>query len=227
MSATLRTIVNESEQLIGEVAGVGVQQYSEDTLFRHAIRAFDMLFKKYHWPNYRKWYTVTLDGTTGVITADTFERVIDFEDFISVHRSGESTPLPTLPKGRPPSTITGTRSLYWTSMHVADTNYVKRKLQIYPLAATGSLDVQARVYPIPVPAIDWDWDNDTIYLDKSMMVYATSFMALIANALNPDAANTCKSLMETQYNNITNGLADSPIAIEHSNSVPDQWYVQP
>jgi hypothetical protein len=226
MSATLRVIVDQAEQLIGEVAGVGVQQYSEDILFRHAIRGFDMLFKKYHWPNYRKWQTVTLDGTTGVITTNAFTNVLDFEDFMSVHRSGEATPLPVLPKGRPPSTVTGTRALYWTSMHVTDTNYVNRKLQFYPTTSVGGIEVQARIYPVSSPAIDWDWE-DTMYLDKSLLVYATSFMALIANALNPDAANTCKSLMETQYNNITNGLADTPIAIEHSNAVPDQWYVQP
>jgi hypothetical protein len=226
MSATLRVIVDESEQLIGEVAGVGVQQYSEDVLMRHAIRGFDMLFKKYHWPNYRKWQTVTLNGSTGIITTDAFQGVRDFEDFMSVHRTGETQPLPVLPKGRPPGTVTGSRALYWTSMHVTDANYVNRKLQFYPIGATGTLDIQARIYPIVSPAIDWDWE-DVMYLDKSLLVYATSFMALVVNALNPEAANTCKGLMQTQYDNITNGLADTPIAIEHSNSVPDQWYVQP
>jgi len=223
MSATIRTIVDDATELIGEVAGVGVQQFDDDVLFRHVIRAFNLLFKKTHWENYRQWFTVVLDGTTGVITTDTFEQVIDFDDFIAVHIAGETGALPTLSKNINPNTIKGTRPRCYTSLPVTNANYVKRKLQIYPVLATGSLDVHARVYPLVPPALDWDF-LDVMHLDKDMLVYATAFMALIGNSLNPDAANVCKELMEMKFNTITAGLAGQPIPIEGDTSIPTQWF---
>jgi hypothetical protein len=222
MSATIRTIVDDSTELIGEVAGVGVQQFDDDVLFRHAIRGFNLLFKKEHWANYRQWFTVVLDGTTGVITTDTFEQVIDFDDFIAVHVADDPKALPALSKNINPSTIKGTRPRCYTSLPVTHANYVERKLKIYPILATGSLDIHARVYPVAPPALDWDWE-DTMYLDKDMLVYATAFMALIGNSLNPDAANVCKELMEMKFNTITAGLAGQPIPIEGDSSIPTQW----
>ena len=225
MSATIRQIVDDATELIGEVAGVGVQQFDDDVLFRHAIRAFNLLFKKTHWENYRQWFTVVLDGTTGVITTDAFEQVIDFDDFIAVHVAGEQRPLPTLSKNINPNTISGTRIRCYTSLPVTHTNYVKRKWQAYPVTAIGSLNVHARVYPLVPPALDWDF-NDTMYLDKDMLVYATAFMALIGNSLNPDAANVCKELMEMKFSTITAGLSSQPIPIEGDNSIPTEWFVR-
>lgn len=227
MSATIRTIVDDATELIGEVAGVGVQQFDDDVLFRHTIRGFNLLFKKTHWENYREWNTVILDGTTGVITTDAFEQVIDFDDFIAVHIAGDPRPLPALSKQTNPSTIgTGTRPKFYTSLSVRHVNYVKRKLKIYPVTATGSLDVHARIYPVTPPALDWDWEDPIMYLDKDMLVYATAFMALIGNSLNPDAANVCKELMEMKFNTITAGLSSQPIPIEHSDSIPSEWTVR-
>jgi hypothetical protein len=225
MSATIRRIVDDATQLIGEVAGVGVQQYDDDVLMNHAIRGFNLLFKKEHWANYREWFTVTLDGVTGKITTDAFEQVIDFDDFIAIHVAGEKLPLPTLSKNINPNTITGTRARCYTSLSVRDSDYVGRKLQIYPLASTGSLNVHARVYPIAPPATNWDWE-DVMYLDKDMLVYATAFMALIGNSLNPDAANVCKELMEMKFSTVTAGLSSQPIPIEGDNHIPSEWMVR-
>lgn len=222
MSGTIRQIVDEATELIGEVSGVGVQQFDDDVLFRHAIRGFNLLFKKEHWANYRQWFTVVLDGTTGVITTDAFEQVIDFDDFIGVYIAGEKLPLPTLSKNVNPNTITGTRVRCYTSLPVTDAKYVKRKLQIYPLASTGSLNVHARVYPLVPPALDWAF-TDTMHLDKDMLVYATAFMALIGNSLNPDAANVCKELMEMRFTTVTAGLSSQPIPIEGDSQIPNQW----
>src|SRR6266404_5305657 len=98
MSASVRQIVNDAQTIVGEVAGAGVQAYSEDRMKADAARAFNMMFKKYHWHQYRKWQTVTLDGVLGIVTAAAdFTKVLDFEDFISVHRDGERKPLPILP----------------------------------------------------------------------------------------------------------------------------------
>lgn len=230
MAATLRTIVDEATQMIGEVAGVGVQQFDDDVLRNHAIRAFDLLFKKYHWPQFREWRTVILDGLTGIITTDAFEDVQDFEDFIAVHRAGQISALPTLSKSTNPSTVKGTSARAWTSLRTTHAKFATRKLLVYPLLSVGSLDVAVRLYPIvptaTSPALTWDW-NDEMHLDKNMLVYATAFMALAGNSLNPEGATTCKDLMQMTYDNITNGLANQPIAVEGGFDIPNTWMEAP
>lgn len=225
MSATIREIVDDTTQLIGEVAGVGVQQYDDDVLRKHVIRGFNLLFKKTYWENYREWVTVVLDGTTGVITTDAFTQVVDFDDFIAVHIAGEALPLPALSKQSNPNLITGTRPQCYTSLSVRHADYVDRKIKIYPVTATGSLQVHARIYPLVPPALALDWE-DTLYLDKDMLVYATSFMALIGNSLNPDAANVCKELMEMKFETITAGTSGQPIPIEGQTNIPNDWFMR-
>lgn len=223
MSATIREIVNDALGIIGEVAGAGVQEFSEDRSMADAIRGFNMLFKKYHWHQFRKWYSITLDGTLGIPTTDSFERVIDFEDFMSITRDKEDVPLPILPKTKNPSTVSGTQVRYWSSMHVTDANYKKRKLQFYPFTAVGIVNVQARVYPQPASALNWDW-NDILYLDRDLLAYGAAYATLASDDLNPNAAEIVKGLMESRFKDIIAGLADHRIPIEQREPIPSQWY---
>jgi len=226
MSATIREVVDSATVLIGEVAGVGVQQFDDDVLYAHAIRAFDLLWKKYHWPQFREWRRVELDGVTGKFITNDFDDIRDFEDFVAVHIDAEPQGLPTLNKATNPYTLgTGTRPKLWTSLPIIDTDYDDKRLLIYPLTATGFLNVCVRIYPVIPPAINWGWD-DTMHLDKNMLVYGTGYMALVGSAMNGEGAEMCKGLMQMTFDNVTNGLGNQPIAIEHQDSVPDQWFVQ-
>ena len=72
MSATIREIVNQALTVVGEVSGPGVQMYEDDRMKADAVRAFNMMFKKYPWQQYLKWFTVALDGVSG----KTFDRTI-------------------------------------------------------------------------------------------------------------------------------------------------------
>ena len=93
MSATIREIVNQALTVVGEVSGPGVQMYEDDRMKADAIRAFNMMFKKYPWQQYLDWFTVTLDGTTGRPNTGPFNQVLDFEDFIAVHSDGANSPV--------------------------------------------------------------------------------------------------------------------------------------
>ena len=88
MSATIREIVNQALTVVGEVSGPGVQMYEDDRMKADAVRAFNMMFKKYPWQQYLKWFTVALDGVSGRPSTGPFNQVLDFEDFVAVHRDG-------------------------------------------------------------------------------------------------------------------------------------------
>jgi hypothetical protein len=222
VSATVETIVQEALALVGDVAGPSVQTYGEDQMLNEVVRGFNILFKKYHWHQYREWFRLELDGTTGIINSDGLTTVLDFEDFISVHRDTIRSQLPILPESFNPYTLTsGTTVKYWTSLAATNANYAARKLQFYPLTSTGFINVHARVYPI---AVGEEWDmEDTMYLDKDMLVYCGAYMTLVGDDLNPGAADTCKNLMEMKYKDIINSFASQPIAVEGDGSIPTEW----
>jgi hypothetical protein len=222
VSASIREIVNDALTVVGEVAGPGVQVYEDDRMKADAVRAFNMMFKKYAWDQYLNWFRVTLDGATGKITTDDFAQVKDFEDFIAIHRMNESFPLPILPKRQNPSVLTGSRVLYWTSLIATDPKYELRKLQFYPLTSVGSLDIHAKVYPLKPPAIQFDW-ADKFFLDKDMLVYATAFMTLSGDDLNAGAADIVRNLMEMKFRDVTGALASHPIPIRGEHTFPMRW----
>lgn len=225
MPATFRQIVDDAQVLIGEVSGVGTQEFSDDRMFADAIRGFNTMFKKCFWHPYRSWVTVVLDGVLGIPTTDAFTQVIDFDDIRFVHRAGEVTSLPILTEATNPNTITGTRARFWTSLNATNANYAGRKLQIYPLASIGSIDVMVRKYPLTAPATEFDW-QDIIYLDRDLLVYATAFMTLMGDGLNSEAAGVVKALLDGRYVDITSGLANHRINIDNNNvAVPLDWRV--
>src|SRR5262245_60049344 len=120
MPATIRQVVDDALELVGEVAGSGVQMFGDDRMRKNAIRGFNMLFKKYPWHQFIKWYRLELDGVLGVVKTDSFEQVKDFEDFFHVSRDGETNQVPIWPRHGNPfagGIIGGTQLRYWTSLH--------------------------------------------------------------------------------------------------------------
>lgn len=215
-SVTVQQIMDDALVIIGEVAGAGVQAYGEDRLMRDVVRAFNMLFKKQWWEQYREWFSLTLDGTVGMVTTDDLENVRDFEDFAAVHRDGEANAITVLPKRINPYTLTGNRVLYWGSLGVRHTNYAKRRLKFYPATATGTLNILARVYPLTTLQ---DWTPDTVVdLDKDMLAYGGAFMTLASDDLNPGGAQLAKSMMEMRYNDIVKALSSHAISVEGAQS---------
>lgn len=228
MPATIREIVDDALEFVGEVAGVGTQQFAEDRMFNDAVRAFNMLFKKYDWHQFRTWFRLSLDGVLGQVTTDDLWPVRDFEDFVAVYRDGETCPVPVLPKQTNPFMLKGALVRYWTSLHSTNANYVKRKLLFYPVASIGFVNILAKIYPlVPVdPAIvpQWDW-NDTMDLDRDMLVYATAFITLVGDDLNASAADMAKTLMEGRFSDITAKLGSHAIPLTGASPIPNQWFM--
>ncbi len=226
MSATLREIVDDTLNVLGEVAGAGVATYSEDRMMADAVRTFNLLFKKYYWPNMLEWFRVPLDGTLGIVPAETFKHVRDIEDFYSVFRDGNASPLPSIPKGINPFSITGTAIQYYGFQPVTSENYENRYLQIWPKSATGYINVLARVYPRE-NGERWKWDDD-VPLDKDMMVNGTAFLTLSTDDINPGAADAQRNMMEMRYKDILAAFANSPMAVRRGgSSVPNDWFMAP
>lgn len=220
-------IVTAAQELMGEVAGVGVQTYGEDITIQHAIRAFNMMHMKYPWDEYIEWKQLILDGVTGrLTTSNDFDYVRDFGDFISVQPTGTTWELSVLGhKENPFALDTGTTVRRYTSIPVTDASYTTKRLQFWPKASTGTLDIQVRVYPKKITEV---MDADTVvYLDKDLLVYATTFQHLALDDTNSNALNIVQNMLEVRYNDLTNNRANKPIQISGGSGIPAQWSESP
>lgn len=221
MTVKVGAIIQDALGVIGEVTGSGTQQYSEDRVRQDVVRAFNMLFKKYAWEQYRDWFTIVLDGVIGISTTDAFTFVRDFDDFLAVHRDKEVHPLPSLSTSVNPNTLAtaGTRPLYWTSLPVTHANYEKRKIRVYPETSIGSLNVLARIYPKDPITYNWA-DDDDMHLDRDMLAFGTAFATLAGDDLNPAAATVAQNMMEDRFKTIMKALARHPIPIKGTPNIP-------
>jgi hypothetical protein len=223
MSATIRQIVDGAQGIVGEVSGAGVQMFSDDRMFADAIRAFNMLFKKFNWRNYCNWLQLTLDGINGVVTTNELQYVIDFEDFISIRKDGAYSDISVLPRSVNPfsgSLTSGTSPQYWDSLNVTNTNYALKKIYILPKTATGKINVHAKFYP---NLTGWDW-QDTMHIDQDMLEYGTAYMTLVQDDLNAAGADAAKGMMEMRYKDIQDQLASQEIKFGGGRSgVPSTW----
>lgn len=221
MSATIGQIVEDAQGIIGEVAGSGVQVFSEDIMFKDVIRGFNLLFKKYDWDQYLEWFELTLDGTTGKVTEDSLENVLDFEDIRAVHRAGESSPLGVFSKRSNPYSLSqGTSIAAWRALPVSDAGYLTKKIQILPVTAVGDINVHAKIYPEDLLTPDTE---TLLHLDRDMLAYSTAFMALINSGLNPDSAELAHTLMETKFKDITKALSGRHAAMGTGINVNRDW----
>lgn len=226
MSTTIRAIIDDALNVLGEVAGAGVSTYSEDRMMADAVRSFNLMFKKYYWPHMMEWFRVPLDGTLGIVPANTFDHVRDIEDFYAVYADGSKMPLPTLPKTINPYALpTGDAVLYWGFQPVTSATFANRFLQFWPKVSTGYVNILARVYP-RTNGIPWS-DTDTVYLDHDMLVCGTAWHTLASDDINPGAQDAQRNMMEMRYKDIIAAFANQPIAMGGQGQFPTRWTEAP
>jgi len=228
MSKTIREIVTDAQETLGDVPGAGVQTYSDDRMFRDCIRAFNLFHKKYPWDQFISWSLVELDGISGKITEDTFQHLRDFEDILSVFPENRNFEIPVLDRRRNPNSLRGTSALFWTSLPTIDPDYQWRRLQIIPPSTRGKIVVCWRHYPREFSKDGrqnpWDWD-DVMDLDDDMLVHAVAWMTLSNDDINAGAAQDQQTLADDRFQEITMNLARRKLTpASTGGGVPYNWY---
>ncbi len=69
MSRTMEQIIGDCVLSLQQVSGLGIQTYTEPQLMNLIQQNFDALFDRMWWKDYMEWYTRTLDGFSGHVTA--------------------------------------------------------------------------------------------------------------------------------------------------------------
>lgn len=223
---TVANLVTAVEHAMGEVAGSGVQVYAEPLITEAIGQTLRMLMRKYPWQEYQDWSRHELDGTLGIVNADAFSTVMNFHDFTGMFIDGRKAPLPHLPHNLNPYTLgTGTTPLCWSSLAVTDTNFLTRRLQVWPKTATGFINVSAKVYP----SADELNDDTILYLDRDMLTHGVAWMLLEDEGTNQAAATKHQLLFDVAYKDVTAALAMVPLISGNrptGSSWPTTWQTQ-
>ena len=228
MAKTIREIVTDAQETLGDVPGAGVQTYADDRMFRDCIRAFNMFHKKYPWDQFMSWSMVDLDGVSGKITEDTFQNLRDFEDIFAVFPENSTFEIPVLDRRRNPNVLKGTSAMFWTALPTIDPNYQYRRIQIIPPTTTGKIVISWRHYPRSFGTdgkiLNWEWD-DVMDLDDDMLTHAVAWMTLSSDDINAGAAQDQQTLADDRFQEITMALARRKITPSNTGAgVPYTWY---
>lgn len=228
MAKTIREIVTDAQETIGDVPGAGVQTYGDDRMFRDCIRAFNMFHKKYPWDQYMSWSLVEIDGVSGKPKEDVFQHLKDFEDILAVFPENRNFEIPVLDKRRNPQSLRGTSALFWTALPTIDPDYQYKRIQVIPATTTGKIVVSWRHYP-RIHYADgrqepWEW-NDIMDLDEDMLVHAVAWMSLSSDDINTNAAQDQQTLADDRFQEITMALARRKLTPSSTGGgIPYNWY---
>jgi hypothetical protein len=229
MAKTVREIVTDAQELIGDVPGAGVQTYSDDRMFRDCIRAFNIFHKKYPWEQFQSFTLAALDGVTGKIATDIFQYLKDSEDIFAVFPEQSDIEIPVLGHRRNPAMYRGSGpGRFWTTLPTIDPDFQYKRIQMLPPTSTGNIVVCWRHYPrsfsVTGQQDPWKWD-DVMDLDEGMLVHATAWMTLSHDDINAGATQDQQNLADDRFNEVTISLARRKMTPSPSGSgVPYTWY---
>jgi hypothetical protein len=167
---------------------------------------FEVVFRKFWWPQYMSWFgPLALDGTLGIVTDATFgTSVKDVTDIKAVIPEGREKGLPYLPDQRNPHNISGTTVRYYEALDAANTYFDTRRLQFWPKAATGNVYIHARKFPTIVT-------TTRNYLNDNLLIFGASWLMLEQEDINPNASALQERMFNETFADIMKHHSDIPV----------------
>lgn len=217
MYKTMQALITDVEKALYQSAGPSVQLYSQDIIMQHLQDAFDHIFTKRWWPQFRKRETLTLDGVTGYTT--TLPVYIKlYEDIRYVYPDTGSRPLSKLPLGinTLSNGFNNGSTARWVEGDAANI------FRVWPAGSVGQVSVVGRARPDPFII------TDTVPIDATLMRHFAAWSYFVDDSSNPDAAEKHRNLFETRLQQFESDSFNEPIMLDqNSTRVPTEWNEAP
>lgn len=214
---TLEEQITEVEVLLSQTAGVSVQKYSEPRIAKFILEAFDIAFKKAWWAQFRHWQLVTLDGSTGVPTANS--DFWEFGDIRAIYPSSRQVRLTQLPFPFNPWLMTGTQAMY------VEPQAGKKLFRIWPMGATDQLYVQGRRKPDT-----WPFSlTDEVPMDDILLQNIAAWRYCVSDGNNPAEAEGFQVVFDQRIKTLLGEeVGNVPMQLDpRFANVPNEWYELP
>lgn len=213
-SMTLAQIADKVTRRLSLYPGTSVQLYAEDRIKDMIQSTFEFLFDDYFWPQFCSWNQWTLNGTTGEVTADISTILKRWEDLSIVLRETSNKPLPRLPHGMNPYTITGDIPRF-----IEPFNTNSKIFRIWPLECTSDIICFVRTLP------DEYVDTDVIDFDSEALILGATYHILEDDGTVPGAIEKYRALFERRTAQLKVNVDQMPIPLVDTprSSVPVEW----
>jgi hypothetical protein len=212
--ATFAKLIERTAVRLSQVAGSSVQLYSEDRIAEMVQHKFDVLFDEAFWGQFVTFgESMTLDGSTGVVTTDLSSKIKRFDDIRVIFPDDSNTPLSALPEATlNPDTITGTTPAFYSPSTSA-----LKVFKIWPLASTGSIQVTYRTKP------DAFVDSDVVDFDDQALILGAAFDYAEDDGTNPAATDKLQNMFESRVKQLRNMRNETPIALDNVSRLPNSF----
>jgi len=182
---TFGQIVTRVLQRLALVEGLDAQIYAEPRIQLAVQHKFDLIFREYWIPEYTTWQEeFTLDGVSGIVTADLSTRIKDFRDIHSVFHENSYNPMPMAP------TRVRDKDISYPSLRQLGTNTAKW-FKVLPVTTTGKVLVSYRTKPD-----DFQEDGDEIHMDQQLLLLGSCWDVLEDDGTNPGASDKFRVLFQ-------------------------------
>jgi hypothetical protein len=214
---TLSEHITEVETLLSQVAGVSVQTYAEARIAKFILEAFDIVFKKAWWAQFRHFQSVALTGTDGFPVSDL--DFWEFGDIAAIYPSDRQIRLTKLPFPMNPFLLTGTQAQY------IDPQPGKKLFRVWPLASVGTLIIQGRKKPDTYPF----GPDDEVPFDDLVIQNIAAWRYCMSDGNNPLEAEGFQAVFDQRLTNLL-GEEVGNVPMDHDPrfvDIPNQWYEVP
>lgn len=215
------TIATIKERVLYELrtqAGLSTQIYAEDVILTNIQSTFDELMNMsdVFWPDYMKWNTWTVDGTTGEVTDDITAELTRHEDIRMMWYDQRDYPIQRLPSMQRYDKVRGVAT-FWEPL-LQD----PKIFRILPIdTPTASLLVHHKIRPASFVA-----DDDVCWMDLDMIACGAAYYFLAGEGAEADATNSMRAHFITKRKEIIDNMIDYEVPLNRFRraQLPDTWY---
>lgn len=213
MQKTLQQLINDTERLLYQAVGSGVQVYSQDNLAQKVQQAFETIFKAKFWPQFLVREVRTLNGTTGKVTAP-FTSILEWGDVFAIFRAGSRSPIPQLPYSFNTLNFSGPYAKY------ADPASDNTLFTLYPLTSTGQIVVVGRAGRTTEFTL-----TDIVPFDYLALEYHAAWSYMIDDASNPAMVEKFQTQFSNRIKQLWENAQTHVVKLNpQSGEIPRQWY---
>lgn len=216
MPTEVRDIVNMTIVELSQVPGVSTQVYASARILQHIQNVFDLCFQQTWWEAYTSYWTGTLNGTTGHLTADILPetpvpqatRSIPISNHSNIGecwRADTDHLIRDMPPRFNPTLFTGSSALY----RATDYTFPNRPIKFYPVTSTDSIVMKVRQEPLHPFAL-----TDLVYIDPLMLCYGAAYMYANDDGTNPGQVAKFQSLFMKRMNDMVAAENDGILQLD-------------
>jgi hypothetical protein len=231
MPTTVQALVDATTNELSQVPGSSTQIYATSRILQYVQDAFDFCFQSNWWDAYSSFWTGTLDGTTGRLTADIIPLspntaglpITSHTNIRSCFPDGSNKIIRSLPPRSNPNLLNTTSGPGNPVYSTPDYTFPNRPIQFYPFTATGNVIMEVRQEPLHPFGL-----TDILYIDPLMLMLGTCYMYSADDGTNPGQINKFQSMFMKRLTDMIGAENDTPLQLDpRMGPSIDQWMEMP